>query len=432
MIPRPWLLYKLFVLAAVCVCGVLLSREFSTTVEARPDMRFYWALHYWECAFDAVSAATGCGLSTLRWSRDLTPAGRWIVLGTGLSTAIGYLIVLYSAVICSAGRLAMRPASAVLCLGGWYLVAAIALMVLSSMLRMDSALQAPWTVLFSLGTCRLSTSDPLIPWAVLSAGLSGGGVFVLLLLHPAVIPGITRRAALVPLFSYGLIVLFLAMLLSVFESSRGTDLERPYGRGGAPPTEASPRSEFVSAMSAIFAAQAGGVAIDPADGVPRRDAAKFVLGLGVLLGGMFGAPGGGVVVPLSLSLAFGLSRSRDAAKRWAAVARRTALFAFTATVVVALGLLFIEQKTASAFTPTPTFAGAWLDAASAIGGANLTGELTAAVTSRSLSSGIRTPSDQYQYGMVWLMGAMLAGKLAPLWFLYTGLRTAEKSERSSS
>jgi hypothetical protein len=311
--------------------------------------------------------------------------------------------------------------------GGWYLAAAIIMAIVAPSSGADSILQSPWTVLFSLGTCRLAQADALVPWAALAAGWGGVGIFVLLLVMPSPMLGIRRRAALVTIVSYGLLVALLALLIAAFETSRGSDVERPFGRGGPLPAEMTQHSGATEAASAILAAQAGGTAIDPASGMPRRDATRFVLGLGILLGGLFGAPGGGVLVPASLALAYWLSRNRAAAALWGMIARRTAVFAFVATVVVTLGLLLIEQKTASAFSPIPTFAAAWLDAASAIGGANLTGELTSAVTNRSLSSGIRTPSDQYQYGMSWLMVAMLIGRLAPAWFICSGLRAAGRT-----
>lgn len=86
----------------------------------------------------------------------------------------------------------------------------------------------------------------------------------------------------------------------------------------------------------------------------------------------------------------------------------------TFALVVALGLLVIETRTASRFQPPPTFGDALLDASSAVAGANLSSGLTATVTSVNLSSGMDITVDSYQYGMTWLMLAMLIGRVLPV------------------
>jgi len=91
-----------------------------------------------------------------------------------------------------------------------------------------------------------------------------------------------------------------------------------------------------------------------------------------------------------------------------------AILVLLLATVVALGLLIIEANVASAYQPPPSFASAFLDAASAVAGGNLSGGVCAAVTDRNLSRGIRLGVDLYQYGMVWLMAAMLAGRTLPL------------------
>jgi hypothetical protein len=83
-------------------------------------------------------------------------------------------------------------------------------------------------------------------------------------------------------------------------------------------------------------------------------------------------------------------------------------------LVVALGLLLIENWTASRFQPPPTFADALLDACSAVAGGNLSGGLTESVTSRNLLSGIHQSVNLYPYGMTWLMLGMFVGRVLPL------------------
>ncbi|MCK4341785.1 MAG: hypothetical protein KAY37_08695, partial [Phycisphaerae bacterium] len=78
------------------------------------------------------------------------------------------------------------------------------------------------------------------------------------------------------------------------------------------------------------------------------------------------------------------------------------------------GLLFIEASTASAYQSPPTCADALLEAASAVGGGNLSSGLTTTVTSANLSRGIHQSVDLYQYGMLWLILAMFVGRTLPI------------------
>jgi hypothetical protein len=92
----------------------------------------------------------------------------------------------------------------------------------------------------------------------------------------------------------------------------------------------------------------------------------------------------------------------------------TTLALLSLALIVALGLLIIEAMTASAYQPVPTFAEAFLDAASAVGGANLTSGLVGTVTDPNLIMGLGSGINQYQYGMAWLMAAMVLGRVLPL------------------
>ena len=136
----------------------------------------------------------------------------------------------------------------------------------------------------------------------------------------------------------------------------------------------------------------------------------------MLVGGLGGGAGGGITWPLLLFAMACLRRTvRDAQ-----FLRCTAVFVtlmLLLTLVFAAGLLLIETATGSPFQTPPTLADALLESASAVGGAGLTAGVTDAVTGANLSSGMHSPGDRYQYGVVWLMLAMLAGRLAPLWLL---------------
>jgi Trk-type K+ transport system membrane component len=83
-------------------------------------------------------------------------------------------------------------------------------------------------------------------------------------------------------------------------------------------------------------------------------------------------------------------------------------------LLVAIGLLVLENYSATTSQLRPTFADALLDASSAVAGGNLSSGLAQAVMSRMLFRGIQQNVDLYQYGMAWLMLAMLLGRLLPL------------------
>ncbi|MBL8878784.1 MAG: hypothetical protein JNG88_06645 [Phycisphaerales bacterium] len=423
LLRRPYVAYALFVLSLGAIGAVLLSCEAAMTIEARPDMRFYWALHGWECAFDSVSAATGCGLATHRWTDDLTSFGEFVVLIIGVLSTAGYL----TALSCCLPRAGARGARGTTIAGivAWIAVTGliIALCMPPDQRVGAASTQASWTALLSLGSARVAEGGAAAVTAIFAA-IGGCGWFALLFARRIAALGVTYKGVGGVLLSYGVIVVCFAALLFVYDGRRGADLERGVVRGGLQPGEPSGSPGFGASLRAIIAAQCGGTVITPSETAPHRDTSRFVLGSAVLLGGVFGAPGGGVLVPASLALALWLAGRRDATRAWLKITRQTLIFAVLATLIVALGLLLIEQKTASAFSAIPTFADAWLDAASAIGGANLTSDLAAAVTDRSLSSGIRTPSDQYQYGMLWLMAAMLVGRITPLWILGRAARVA--------
>lgn len=424
---RPWIAYALFLFCLAGVGAVLLASEAATTIEARPDMRFYWALHYWESAFDAFSAATGCGLATHRWSSDLTPFGEITILCVGTLSAIGYLLALYHC-LPPARSPAIRRRSIALIMG-WLVTTVCIFAVLFAVLRANDArsdwgisTQSPWTALLSLGSARVADGQGASVALALFAALGGGGWFALLMARRLATLGVTWKSAIMTWVVYAAVIGALAVLVLAFDSRRGTDVERGATRGGPPPSEDVESPGYPAALRAILAAQCGGSAITPPETAPHRDATRFVLGCAVLLGGVFGAPGCGVLGPASLALALWLARRSELARFWLGITRRMLVFATTATLIVALGLLLIEQHVASAFSAIPSFADAWLDAASAIGGANLTSDLASAITDRGLSSGIRTPTDQYQYGMLWLIAAMFIGRVAPLWILSRGAR----------
>jgi len=201
-----------------------------------------------------------------------------------------------------------------------------------------------------------------------------------------------------------------------------------------------------SLVLAVCAASAG-IPTEPLQDPGVRDGTKAVLAGLLLVGGLGGSVTGGVrFLALLSAMLFALrfaarpnaralrslgtaatttnaatSGSSEAGARsvdWMAqLGARLLLLLLGLTLATALGLLVIENLTASRFQPAPSFADALLDGASAVCGGNLSGGVTAAVTGRNLVRGLGLGLDQYQAGMLWLMLAVLAGRLLPLWLL---------------
>jgi hypothetical protein len=101
-------------------------------------------------------------------------------------------------------------------------------------------------------------------------------------------------------------------------------------------------------------------------------------------------------------------------QRWMHAGMSVFILMILLTAIVAGGLLLLEQWTASAYQTPSSFADALLDASSVVAGGNLSGGLSETLTSRNLISGLNQPVNLYQYGMGWLMLAMLLGRVLPV------------------
>ena len=179
-----------------------------------------------------------------------------------------------------------------------------------------------------------------------------------------------------------------------------------------------------SLVQTVCAATAGMPTEDLADR-NVTDGTKVTLAAVVLVGPLGGSAGGGFKWTLLIWAISGGAAALTRRGRSTHPATFRCLLAGTScvvllallTTVVALGLLGIETRTAAPYQSPPTFADAFLDAASATAGANLSTGLADTVTSRNLSRGGRQAVDLYPYGMTWLMLAMLLGRVLPLWVL---------------
>jgi hypothetical protein len=447
--PPPFVWFPAALLAVSAATAVLLTQDAGTQPAARSEA--YWALHYWRCGFDALSACAGCGLATLSVAEDYTPFGRWVLTGGGFAGAC-----LFAA---AAGQ-ALRRAALLRAPGGARLVGGFVLAQLGAAALLGLLLYVARTFGVTPSTDGSPAQIADILWNSVAAYSSSGFVDPLLLkrwpgliaiaiisilaaLGPLATMFVARDAApaerSVVLRLAGLLAgtwVLAAVLIAAFEFRKPT----PMGRGApaqpaeralhaldfsVPLRELSWPARTGRALIQTVCATGSGIASEPLRDRGVSDGTKLTLGLLVLAGGAPGSVTGGVQALLLLLALRGVAqllRGRgDAAPaaelRRAHVAAAGLLTLLALAVLCTGGVLLLDAWTASPFQSPATLADAFLDSASAVGGANLSSGVTATLTARNLSSGIRNPTDQYQYGMVWLMLAMLTGRVLPLLIL---------------
>ncbi len=435
------LLIELVVLAAGG--AVLLTLPASLQLDPR-DAAYYRQYHAWQSAFDALSIVTGCGLRTREPARDYTPTGRWILLAIGAAGAVCYVraaAAALAALIGPAGHPSPREthtpprwSDALRTAAAWRLhvwlavVLGPAVLLGGVMVGLDrlAGVHGPAANSFydgvatylSLGLTLARRTGPQAAVIVVPALAGGLGVPAVALCVPRLRRALAGlgRIWLGWLATYALWLLAAAALIALCEQPRGRTGQTAT-LAGAPPAKRWARAAAVSAT-----VSPAGVSTEPLTEAASSEATRTAIAALVLVGSMPGSPGGGVKWPLflaacaSLAAAVGLWRRGcdPPTSRLRSAAVHLTLALVLTTVFVAIGLLAIEGLTASRFTPPPRLTDALLDAASAVGGAALTGGLTHAVTNQNLTAGIRLSVDMYPWGMGWLMAAMLAGRLLPV------------------
>ncbi|MFO0840013.1 MAG: hypothetical protein U1D55_16015 [Phycisphaerae bacterium] len=419
--PRWW--FPAGLLALWAAAAVVLSLDACVREESR-DPRFA-ARHAWQAAFDGLCAASGCGLLTFRFDADYTPIGRAALAGAALVGA-GLFVAAAAQAARQTGAFgplfgAPHPLA---CVGGMLVVQALVCAALIPVFGSDATLDV--AVLGVTSFCGLGVRGDLAraaPLALCVVGWIGAAGWPLWLLALPAARRVTPPARLATWIAAQLALVCIAgMLMAALESPRGAATP---GRFTA---EANSRTSLL--MAAGGAGGAGMSTIDPRD-AGLHDGTLALLAILVLIGGAALSPAGGVSIAIVLAAA-GFSRLRgesdpDAGRARQFVALRLAGAAALLTLVVAIGLLALENRVASPFAARPTFAAALLDAASAVGGAGLSGGLADSVTDRNLVSGMRQSggADQanlYPIGMSWLMLAMLAGRMMPIMLLNTRCR----------
>lgn len=420
-----------FVVALLLVAGigaVLLAQDDATRPESK-NLQYFRARHHWQAAFDALSATCGVGLLTYDFQHDYTSHGRLILTAVGVLGAL-----LFVAAVTHAARRMQSAAAQVriphpLIVVGAFLVMQVltlGIFLLARRIGGDpaSAGETTWRAIAAFASLGWATEGQqgidAWPLALLAwLGALGWPIWVL------VVPPLSRRyvqmrGALLVCGGYIVVLLLAALLISALEAPRGAG-----GRGAPDETLAGQAWTTRYARSLVQTAAASGAGL-PTESLAEPDVSdgtKVTLAALLLAGGLGGSPTGGVQWPLLFwSLAggsaalgwFGRGKPAPDVIRWMHAGLACFFLLASLVVVVALGLLLIENWTASRFQPPPTFAGALLDACSAVAGGNLSSGLTQTVTGRNLIGGIRQSASLYQYGMMWLMLAMFAGRVLPL------------------
>jgi hypothetical protein len=431
--PHLWLSLSLLVVSGVG--AGLLTRPICVHLSER-DRTAYGVRPIWQAGFDALSATCGVGLLTYDLNQDYTPTGRWVLAALGLTGAVLYLVAARQALgrFLGSTESYLPPARLIVAA---FLVLQVLAIVLFALVEPRlatgvAAADAVWNsiaVFASLGWLR---ETPLLRQSWLYAGVSllvalGWSVWLLArprhrrlagVWMPGVGPSLTLR---VLLGTYAAFLLLSAALIAGLEVPRG-----PMRQQASPDQRLTGQdlsTRYARSLAQVVCAVGAGLPTEKLADRNVSEGTKLVLAGVVLVGGLGGSVGGGIKWPLllwalaagGLVLGRGPGRSGDELTRRCLLAGSACAATFMVlALVVALGLLLIEAHTGSPYQSAPTLADALLDASSAVGGANLSSGLTATVSNRNLSSGIRQSTDLYQYGMGWLMLAMLIGRIVPV------------------
>jgi hypothetical protein len=440
--PPIWLGLGLPALAALGT--LVLARPECVPIEPE-QFRWFWARHYWQCAFDALSAVCGVGLLTHDLEQHYTPAGRWTLWWLGQGGALLFVAAFAQALRgLSPPDGGVRPPAAWAAALAFAVVQAIVvgLFGLAAIFVCPTGTFAQSSYLAGAAFASLGVIPPVDDGGtarmVAAAGLLGGlGWPVWVCVVPALARRwIDRRRLLALAATYGAVLAFAALLTAAIEAPRASP--QPGAARGAtderdvvPAMSDAPVMERLSrSLIQCISAATAGVSTEDVHGRHLRDGSKLVVALLILLGGLGGSAGGGVSLMLLAAAIRAPARppvATTAPAALAAAGRSCVALLVLLALATAFGLLVIEALTASAFQPPPTFADAFLDAASAVGGAHVTSGVAGTVTDPNLTRGLGLGIDQYQYGMVWLMTAMLAGRVLPVWVIQRA-RRAPRSE----
>jgi hypothetical protein len=427
--PHLWLAAGLLTFAVVGTLALALPA--SQTEWTERTRSYFWGRELFRAGFDSLSVACGAGLLTRHVLNDYSPAGRWTLWTVGHAGALLYVAAAASVLArvrspemperLASMRLALLSflaAEAVLILFVWAAGRAVCPNV--------ELAEVAWLVggtFASLGIIERPTDAGTTATLAFASLVAGLGWPVWICVVPALARRVVRMRTVLRLAAgYLAFLVAAALLLWLLESPRGVVRVHPTQEA----LSLQPHgARFLRCLAQTICASSAGVATEDLTPGAVRDATRGVLAAIVLIGPLGGSAGGGIKWALFACAVAAIAgrggRPPDAAPdrgSAAGSAGRYCLLAMLASsVLVAIGLLVIESLTATGFQPAPSVSDAWLDAGSALAGAGLSSGLTATVTSPSLTRGLGLAVDLYPVGMLWLMLAMLAGRVLPLWLL---------------
>ncbi len=395
------------------------------------DWKYFLGRQLLQAGFDSLSVACGAGLLTRDISRDYSPAGRWTLWALGHLGALLYLA--------AATRLLARLrspdapeslASVRLALLSFLAAEAVLILAVWAADHVAGPGLGPGRVAWLVGGAFASLGileRPADAWTgtvlTLASLIAGLGWPLWLCAVPVLARRVIRIGRVLRLAAgYAAFLLSAALLLWILEAPRGALRAAPTQESLS---QAPPGARFLRCLALTICASSAGAATEDLSAGTIRDASRGLLAAVVLIGPLGGSAGGGIKWVLFAcavaAIAGRVGRPPDAASdRWSAAgsAGRFYLLAMGgASALAAIGLLVIESLTVTGFQPAPSLSDALLDACAAVGGAGLSSGLAATVTSSSLTRGLGLSVDLYPIGMVWLMLAMLVGRVLPLWLL---------------
>ncbi|MFH1745463.1 MAG: hypothetical protein ABIG44_00300 [Planctomycetota bacterium] len=433
--PDIWLIAALLVVSVVG--GVVLNTQTCKELDER-EWTYFGRMNIWRSTFDALSATCGVGLLLYDVDDEYTPTGRWVLTGLGIAGALLFLAAARGAIqrLWLACKESVPLPSLGLILVVFVLLTGLSIPVVACLEGFISGTDkwigqggwssSAWRAIAAFASLGWLPGDThrSSHWIYAVVALVGGLGWTIWLLPMSRL----RRRCLYTPRVLGLAltyVIFLVLMAGILYT-----LEAP--RGGSPSNASSEAltgdisgERMGRCLVQITCASCAGMATESLQEHNITEGSKMVLASTLLLGPQAGSVSGGIKWSLLIWALGGALAALAARGRSSHAASFRCLLSgivclallILLTTIVAGGLLVIESRTASIYQSPPTFADAFLDAASAVGGGNLTTGLIERVTSRNLSSGIRQSVDLYQYGMMWLMAAMLLGRVLPIFVL---------------
>lgn len=431
---RPLVWLPLVYLALVVGGAIGLAQPFATN-ESERERKAYFVRHAWNSAFDALSATCGVGLLVRNFDQDFTDNGRRILVALAFVGTISLLIASMQLLREFAGPAWPLPPT-------WLVVLLLLLFQAFPIGIACFNAAGGGTPLFSelVGLHAVAAFNGLgwplsVPqaeaWVLALIGLIGalGWPIWVLIAWPIAKRCFDIGRLRAALLSYFTFLLLACLILTLSESQRG------FGQrsiSGATLADQSFFERFRRCTLQTLSAAGVGRPTEPLTQGGVSEAGKLVLAAVVLLGGFVGPPAGGIGWGILLMALLGTTTKRRntiparaehmnqqpptemTGAGVALVAGRIVILISAAALLVAVGLLLIETRVASRFQSAPTLGDAALDAASLVGGANLTSGLARTISDPNLSSGMFQNVDLYQYGMGFMALAMIVGRFLPL------------------